>query len=273
MKSWSFVALIKGGGDLGTGVAHRLHRAGMRVVVTELAQPLVIRRPVAFASAVYEGTITVEGVVARRLPLDRAEIEAAWDRGEVPVLVDPEGLAVKVLRPNVVVDAILAKRNTGTRITDTPAVIALGPGFTAGVDCHAVIETERGHYLGRVIWDGPARPDTGVPGVVGGQSARRVLRAPADGVFRGERRIGDLVREGETVAAVAGVPLVAPFDGVLRGLLRDGVAVRQGMKVGDVDPRGVPDYCFTISDKARAVGGAVLEAILTWLPVSGSVGE
>jgi xanthine dehydrogenase accessory factor len=224
---------------------------------------------VAFASAVYEGTATVEGIVARRLPLARGEIEAAWDRGEVPVLVDPEGLAVKArsVRPDVVVDAILAKRNTGTRITDAPAVIALGPGFTAGADCHAVIETERGHYLGRVIWEGQARPDTGVPGRVGGQSTRRVLRAPAGGTFQGMCCIGDLVGEGETVATAAGVPVVTPFDGVLRGLLHDGVPVRAGMKVGDVDPRGVPDYCFTISDKARAIGGAVLEAILILLPI------
>jgi len=259
--------LIKGGGDLGTGVAHRLHRAGMRVLVTELPQPLVIRRAVAFASAVYEGTATVEGVTARRLPLDRADIAAVWDRGEVPVLVDPQGLAIRALQPDVVVDAILAKRNTGTRIADAPAVIALGPGFTAGRDCHAVVETERGHYLGRVIWEGPARPDTGVPGQVGGEGARRVLRAPADGPLRGVRRIGDLVDEGEVVAFVADAPLAAPFHGVLRGLLRDGVPVRTGMKVGDVDPRGDPACCFSISDKARAIGGAVLEAILVLLPI------
>lgn len=266
MKSWSFVVLIKGGGDLGTGVAHRLYRAGMRVLVTELPQPLVIRRAVALASAVYEHSVTVEGIVARRLPLDRGEIETAWDRGEVPVLVDPEGLAVKVLQPDAVVDAILAKRNTGTNITDAPAVVALGPGFTAGLDCHAVVETERGHYLGRVIRDGPARPNTGVPGVVRGQGAQRVLRAPADGTLHVVHRIGDRVGAGDPVATVAGEPIVAPFDGVLRGLLHDGVPVRAGMKVGDVDPRGEPDHCFTISDKARAVGGGVLEAILTLLP-------
>ncbi len=273
MKSWSFVVLIKGGGDLGTGVAHRLHRAGMRVAITELPQPLVIRRTVAFASAIYEGAVTVEGVTARRLPLDEREITAAWACGLVPVLVDPGGLAIRALRPDVVVDAILAKRNTGTHITDAPAVIALGPGFTAGVDCHAVVETERGHYLGRVIWEGAARPNTGVPGEVGGQSGRRVLRAPADGRFQGVHRIGDLVREGETVATVAGEPIQAPFAGVLRGLLHDGVLVRAGMKVGDVDPRGDPACCFTISDKSRAVGGGVLEAILTCLPVSGPAGE
>ncbi len=270
MKSWSFVVLIKGAGDLGTGVAHRLHRVGMRVVVTELPQPLVIRRPVAFANAVYEGAVTVEGVTARRVALDEGEIATTWGRGEVPVVVDPAGLAVQVLRPDVVVDAILAKRNTGTRITDAPAVIALGPGFTAGVDCHAVVETERGHYLGRVIWEGAARPNTGVPGEVGGQTARRVLRAPAGGLLQGVGRIGDVVREGETVALVAGQPIQSPFAGVLRGLLHDGVPVRAGMKVGDVDPRGKPEYCFTISDKARAVGGGVLEAILTLLPASGA---
>ena len=255
------LTIVKGGGDLGTGVAWRLHRCGFRVLVTETAQPTVIRRAVAFASAVYEGTITVDGITARRVENDE-EMRAAWEAGEVPVIVDPEGESIRRLRPDVVVDAIIAKRNIGTRITDAPIVIALGPGFTAGVDCHAVIETNRGHNLGKVILEGTAEPNTGVPGVVGGESARRVLRAPAAGTFRGVRAIGDRVQEGEVVAYVDDVPVRSQLNGVVRGLLHDGLPVHKGMKVGDVDPRGIVSHCFTISEKALAIGGGVVEAIL-----------
>ena len=194
--------VIKGGGDLATGVAHRLHRAGMRIVVTELAQPTVIRRAVAVASAVYEGKVELEGLVARLAESDQ-EIRAVLAAGQVPVVIDPRAEVITRLHPTVVVDAIMAKRNTGTKITDAPIVIGLGPGFTAGVDCHAVVETNRGHDLGRVILEGSAEPNTGVPGSVGGEGARRVLRAPAEGVFRAARAIGDLVQTGE-VAAYAG---------------------------------------------------------------------
>ncbi len=255
------ISVIKGGGDLGTGVAWRLARCGFRVLVTETAQPTVIRRTVAFASAVYEGAITVDGITARRVE-DEAGIRAAWDADEVPVVVDPQAEWVRKLSPLVVVDAIMAKRNTGTRITDAPIVVALGPGFVAGVDCHAVVETSRGHDLGRVILEGSAAPDTGVPGEIGGESARRVLRAPVAGTFRGVRRIGDLVRAGEIVAYVDDTPILSQLDGVLRGLLHDGLTVYPGMKVGDVDPRGVVSHCFSISDKALAIAGGVLEAIL-----------
>lgn len=258
-----FLVVVKGGGDLATGVAHRLHRAGMRVVITELPQPTVIRRPVAFASAVFEGEISVEGVTARRVE-SVTQALACLDEGVVPVLVDPQAGVVRELRPDVVVDATIAKRNLGTHISDAPIVVALGPGFTAGVDCHAVVETARGHYLGRVITQGQATPNTGVPGAVLGYTEERVIRAPCGGVFRGERQIGDRVEAGQTVARVDGEPVVARISGVLRGLLADGLPVHAGMKVGDVDPRGVVDHCFTISDKARAVGGGVLEAIL-WL--------
>jgi len=255
------LVVIKGGGDLATGVAHRLHRAGMRVVVTELAQPTVIRRAVAVASAVYEGQVEVEGLEARLVGSDQ-EIRAALAAGQVPVVIDPRGEVITRLRPTVVVDAIMAKRNTGTSITDAPVVVGLGPGFTAGVDVHAVIETNRGHNLGRVILSGSAEPHTGVPAPVAGYTHERVLRAPCEGIFKGQRRIGDLVEAGEVVASVAGEPIVAKISGVLRGLLADGLWVRAGMKVGDVDPRGVREHCFTISDKARAIGGGVLEAIL-----------
>ncbi len=258
----NILVVVKGGGDLATGVVHRLHRAGMPVVVTELAQPTVIRRAVALASAAFEGRVEVEGLVARLVESDQ-EIRATLAEGQVPVTIDPRGEVIPRLCPTVVVDAIMAKRHTGaTAITDAPIVIGLGPGFTAGVDVHAVIETNRGHYLGRVILSGSAEPHTGVPGSTVGFTAERVLRAPCEGTFTGRRRIGDLVETGEIVASVAGEPVAARISGVLRGLLADGLPVKAGMKVGDVDPRGVREHCFTISDKALAIGGGVLEAVL-----------
>jgi len=253
--------LIKGAGDLATGVAYRLHRVGMLVAMTEISKPTAIRRAVAFAQAVYSGFHTVEGITARRVE-SLEEIFNAWERGEIPVIVDPEARIRERLKPQVLIDAIMAKRNTGTSINDAPIVIALGPGFTAGVDCHAVIETNRGHYLGRVILKGQAQPNTGIPGEVGGESERRVLRSPADGIFHPLKEIGEFVEEGETVAEVNGMPVRARISGVLRGILYPGLEVRQGMKVGDVDPRGVREHCFTISDKSLAVAGGVLEAIL-----------
>lgn len=258
------LVVVKGGGDLATGVAHRLHRVGMKVVVTELAQPTVIRRAVAFASAVFEGEVTVEGMVARRVE-DATQALALLPEGIVPVLVDPQASVVRGLKPTVVVDAIIAKRNTGTQITDAPVVVALGPGFTAGLDAHAVIETNRGHDLGRVILEGQAAPDTGIPGPVMGYASERVVRAPGEGVFHGVKAIGDRVEAGDMVARAGDQPVLAPISGVLRGLLAGGLMVKEGMKVGDVDPRGVRGHCFTISDKARALGGSVLEAILYWL--------
>ncbi len=253
--------VVKSGGDLGTGVAWRLHRCGFRVLVTETARPIVIRRAVAFASAVYEGRVAVDGVTARLVEDDGA-IADAWVAGDVPVLVDADGASIQRLQPDAVVDAILAKRNTGTRIADAPIVVALGPGFCAGMDCHAVVETKRGHDLGRVLLEGSAAPNTGVPGTVGGESARRVLRAPAEGVFRATRAIGDRVQAGDVVSHVGDVPVHSQLDGVVRGLLHDGLQVSTGAKVGDVDPRGVVSHCLTISDKALAVGGGVVEAIL-----------
>lgn len=255
------LVVIKGGGDLATGVTHRLHRAGMQVVVTELAQPTVIRRAVAVASAVYGGQVEVEGLVGRLVGSDQ-EIRAALTESQVPVIIDPQGEVITRLRPTVVVDAIMAKRNTGTRITDAPIVIGLGPGFTAGVDVHAVIETNRGHHLGRVILSGSAELHTGVPSPTAGYTVERVLRAPCEGTFTAKWRIGDPVEAGEVVAFVAGEPVAAKILGVVRGLLADGLFVKAGMKVGDVDPRGVREDCFTISDKARAIGGGVLEAVL-----------
>jgi xanthine dehydrogenase accessory factor len=256
------IAIVKGAGDLGTGAAYRLWKAGLRVLCVELPKPLVIRRAVAFASALYDGLITVEGVQAERI-LYVDEAMYVWQRGCLPVIADAEQRALDILRPEVVVDAVMAKRNTGTRLADAPVVVACGPGFTAGQDCHAVVETQRGHDLGRVLWAGGASPDTGVPGRVGGEDARRVVRSPADGAFYGRRAIGDAVKAGDVIAQVDTTLVRAELDGVLRGLLHDGVEVTAGLKVADVDPRGEPRFCFSISDKALAIGGGVLEAVFT----------
>jgi xanthine dehydrogenase accessory factor len=253
--------LVRGGGDLASGVVFRLHRAGMQVMVIELAQPTVIRRAVAFAAAVFQGVVEIEGVVGRRVDSIEQAVRVL-QQGEIPVMVDPQGQSISRWHPDVVVDAILAKRNVGTSIGDAPTVVALGPGFEAGVDAHAVVETQRGHYLGRVLLEGSAAPDTGVPGAVMGYTVERVLRAPRSGSLLAAMQIGHQVRAGDAVARVAGEPVVARIDGVLRGLLADGLSVTEGMKVGDVDPRGIRDHCFTISDKALAIGGGVLEAIL-----------
>jgi xanthine dehydrogenase accessory factor len=255
------LVLIRGGGDLGTGVAIRLHRARLRVVVIETPQPTAIRRSVAFASAVYDGSIAVEGVTAR---LARAgdDLNAYWQQGIIPVLVDPGLSILRRLNPDALVDAILAKRNTGTRIDQAPVVVALGPGFTAGVDCHAVVETNRGHNLGRVYYTGAAQANTGVPGTIGGQDAKRALRAPVAGVFRALKRIGERVAQGEAIGRVGESAVVSEIDGVLRGALYDGLTAPAGLKLADVDPRGVVEHCFTVSDKSWAVGGGVLEAVL-----------
>lgn len=257
---------VKGAGDLASGVIHRLCRAGFPVVASELACPTVLRRPVAFAEAVPLGEITVEGVTARRVSTLR-EVDALLARGEVPVLVDPSGAGLLAVRPWALVEATLAKRNSGIGLQDAQLVIALGPGYIAGQDVHAVVETQRGHHLGRVYWQGMAEADTGVPGIIGGYGRERVLRAPCAGICVGTRQIGDLVEVGEQVAFVeaAGVhtPVCAQIRGMLRGLLRSGLPVGAGMKVGDIDPRAVREHCFAISDKSRAVAGGVLEALLT----------
>ncbi|RME40739.1 MAG: EF2563 family selenium-dependent molybdenum hydroxylase system protein [Caldilineae bacterium] len=256
----SILILIKGGGDLATGVATRLYHAGFPVVMTERPTPTMIRRAVSFGAAVYEGRIIVEGVTAVRV--SPGEVKATLQRGEIPVLVDPAAGAVVRLRPVVVVDAIMAKRNTGTTLADAPLVIALGPGFTAGRDCHRVIETNRGHNLGRILHEGAAQPNTGVPGSVGGKTAERVLRAPVAGQLTPRAAIGDRLRTGDPIATIGGHTVTAPFDGVLRGLIHPAVPLTPGFKIADVDPRGEPAHCFTISDKAFAVGGGVLQAIL-----------
>jgi len=255
--------VIKGGGDLGSGVAWRLYRCGLPVVILEQPHPTVIRRAVAFASALYEGEAAVEGITARQATPE--QVPVLLEQGVIPVLADPQGQSLLTLRPAVLVDAIMAKRNTGTRIGDAPLVIALGPGFFAGRDCHAVVETARGHSLGRVYWHGETLAPTGVPGEVMGATEERVLRAPAAGTFRPLVRIGDMVRAGQEVARVDGEAIVARLEGVVRGILHSDLPVCAGMKVGDVDPRGDRSSCFTVSDKALAIAGGVLEAIWTWL--------
>lgn len=252
--------VIRGGGDLATGVALRLYRSGMDVVICETAVPTSIRRTVCFSEAVRLEEMMVEGVTARRAVSE--EVPALLAAGIIPVLVDPEGACIPGLRPDAVVDAILAKRNLGTSMDMAPIVVAAGPGFTAGVDCHAAVETMRGHYLGRVIYEGSPLPNTNIPGLIGGYAGERVLRAPADGAFAGAKRIGDRVEAGDVAGYVSGKPMVCTIGGTLRGLLADGVPVTKGMKSGDVDPRCEEAHCRCASDKALAVGGGVLEAIL-----------
>lgn len=255
------IVLIKGGGEMASGVAQRLVRSGFRVCITELPEPLAVRRGVSFCEAVFAEQAEVEGLVARRAS-GVEEVRRSWEKGEVPVVIDPPCAIRAVLSPDVVVDAILAKRNTGTTLGDAPLVIVLGPGFRAGRDAHYVIETNRSHRLGRVIEEGEAEPDTGTPGDIGGYTRERVLRAPAGGRFLGRKQIGDRIEVGEVVAEVEGVPLKASISGVLRGILHDGITAEPNMKVADVDPRGERESCVTVSEKARAIGGAVLEAIL-----------
>ena len=252
--------VIRGAGDLASGVAVVLHMAGCRVVMTDLPRPTVIRRTVAFAQALFEGSWEVEGI--RAVSAAAEDVDRVLAAGMIPVLADPEGRIIRSWEPDAVVDAILAKRNLGTAKDDAPVVIGLGPGFTAGQDVHAVIETMRGHHLGRIILEGSALPNTGTPGEIGGRSDVRVLRAPEDGVFRERAAIGDEVVAGQVLAMVGDLPVTAPFDGVLRGLLHDGLPVVKGFKVGDVDPRPFREHCFTVSDKARSLGGAVLCALL-----------
>lgn len=253
--------VIKGAGDLASGVAVRLAHCHFPLVMTDLPFPTAIRRTVCFSEAIRNGSATVEDVTAEFAKSIR-EIGVIHARGHIAVLADEAAACIAVLRPDVVIDAILAKRNTGTAIQDAPTVIGLGPGFTAGVDCHAVIETMRGHDLGRVLLSGSAQPNTGVPGNIAGYSAERVLRAPKAGMFTEIRHIGDLVEQGEPVAEVDGEPILATIPGVIRGLLKSGTPVFAGMKSGDIDPRPVKAHCYTVSDKARAIGGGVLEAIL-----------
>ncbi len=256
---------VKGAGDLATGVMHRLSRAGFAVMATELPQPTVLRRTVAFAEAVTSGQMTVEGITACHAD-SVADIRIALANGCVPIVVDPDGMVLRQMQPRVLVEATLSKYNSGITMNDAPIVIALGPGYEAGKDAHAVIETNRGHNLGRVYLQGSAEPNTGVPGTIGGYAGERLLRAPCAGRLYSVRQIGEQIQVGEEVAIVQSddgdTPIIAAISGILRGLVRDDLVVNTGMKVGDIDPRAVREHCFTISDKSRAIGGGVLEAVL-----------
>lgn len=254
------IVILKGGGDLATGIACRLHRCGFRVVITEIAQPTVIRRSVAFANAVYTAEMVVEDVTGTLATPE--QMETCWQAGKIPVVIDPRCEIRHQLAPWGLVDAILAKTNIGTSLGDARVVVGVGPGFTAGRDVHRVVETMRGHDLGRVITTGSAQPNTGVPGEIGGYTLERLIKAPCSGSFRAVRAIGDVVRAGEVLAYVDDEPVTGSIDGVLRGLLYDGLPVAAGMKIGDIDPRAKVAHCWSVSDKARAIGGGVLEALL-----------
>lgn len=262
--------VVRGGGDLATGVVHRLWSAGLRVLVLETAHPAAIRRQVSLCEAVYEGETAVEGMRGIRVET-LADADAVWAQNAVPILIDPTGACLPQARPAVLVDAIIAKKNLGTTREMAPLTIALGPGFTAGQDVDVVVETKRGHKLGRIIREGAATPNTGVPGVIGGYAAERVLHSSAQGIFRDLHAIGDFVEAGEAIAKVetpAGeeVLVKTQIAGILRGLLRDGYPVVPGFKVADVDPRKTElENCFLISDKARCIAGSVLELVVAQL--------
>lgn len=258
----SHLVVVRGGGDLGSGVIWRLRRVGFPVVVLELARPLTVRRTVAYSSAITDGTITIDGIEGRRTT-SPDEAVATANSGVVAILAHT-ALPSFQIQPSVVVDARLAKRLLDTTIDQAPFVVALGPGFSAGTDCDAVVETMRGHRLGRVIWDGPAAPNTGVPGEIGGASADRVLRAGHDGILEWTASFGDVVATGQVLGHIDGVPIAAKIAGTVRGLLLPG-PVTTGLKIGDVDPRFDPAAIHEISDKALSIGGGVLEAVLVWL--------
>lgn len=255
------LVVIRGAGDIATGIALRLHRAGIHLILTDLPQPTAVRRTVCFSEAIRLGEVQVEDVTARLAHSPQEALELTR-QGTVAVLADPEGACIPALKPDGVVDAILAKKNLGTRMDMAPVVIGVGPGFTAGTDCHAAVETKRGHTLGRVLYTGSPIPNTGVPGNIGGYTVERVLRAPADGIFEPKLEIGALVKAGDVAGMVNGQLMLCTIDGCLRGLLQAGVPVHKGMKSGDIDPRCKPEHCLTASDKALAVGGGVLEALL-----------
>jgi len=257
------LVVIRGGGDLATGAVQRLMTAGFAVIVLELQQPLALRRTVSVASAVLEGKVNVDGIEAVLVGSAAAAVEAAHT-GVAAVLISPE-LPTFVSPPSILVDARVAKRNLDTDIDQAPLVVGLGPGFSAGLDCDAVVETMRGHRLGRVIWDGAAADDTGIPGQVGGIGAQRVVRAPGDGTVSWTVEIGDMVDAAQQIGVVGEANVKAPIAGAVRGLIAPGHQAQTGLKIGDIDPRGDRSACFEISDKARLVGGGVLEAVLIWL--------
>lgn len=254
--------LVRGAGDIASGIAYRLCKSGFkRLCMTEVSQPLAVRRGVSFCEAIHDGEKSVEGVTAV-FAGSFEQIQENWMRGKIPVVIDPGGGVIPFLRPEIVVDAILAKKNLGTRMSDAALVIGIGPGFYAGRDTHSVIESKRGHSLGRIIREGEADRDTGVPGIIEGYGAERVFRSPEGGAVTPLKRIGEHVEAGEKIAVVGDSPVEAQIRGIIRGMIREGTVVTKGVKIGDIDPRGIEEHCYTVSDKALSIAGGVLEAIL-----------
>lgn len=252
--------IIRGGGDLASGIAYKLHKAGYGVIILEIDKPLALRRAVAFCEAVYEGEITVEGLKGI-LAKDIKDIYRILEKGSIPVYIDGKGEIIEKIKPLAVVDAIIAKKNLGTNRKMVPITIGVGPGFEAGVDVDVVIESNRGPNLGRVFYEGKAEENTGLPVPVMGYSKERILRAPISGIIKPLCKIGDLVKKGDVVCQVGDEKIVAEIDGVVRGMIREGLEVEKGLKIGDIDPRAIRKLAFTISDKARKIGDGVLEAL------------
>jgi len=261
MELIHLVVLIRGGGEVASGVAHRLARAHFGVCMTETSHPMAVSRGVAFCEAIYDGEKEIEGVVARRIT-SASDITKVWQEGEIPIIVDPQASIRDAVNPHVLVDAIMAKRNLGTKITDAPLVIGLGPGFQSGRDVHMVVETNNSENLGRVILNGEAEKDTGIPIAIKGLTFERVLHSPRDGLFLTDKQIGGLVAAGEIVASVADQPVKAEIDGVIRALLRSKTVVKKGTKLGEIDSSANKKVCYTIRARVRAIAGGVLEAIL-----------
>lgn len=261
--------IVRGGGDLATGIIYSLTEAGFRVLVLESETPSAIRRQVAFSEAVYEGRTQVEERTAVRIETLQ-DAQAVWEQKEIPVLVDPMGNSIEAFQPDILVDAIIAKKNLGTVMTMAPLTIGVGPGFCAGVDVHAVVETKRGHKLGRIIRKGEAIPNTGIPGNIGGFTKERVIHSPEEGILHNICPIGSIVKKGETIASLSAktgeeIPIPATLNGILRGMIRDGYAVTKGFKIADIDPRmDELKNCFTISDKSRCIAGAVLQLVCAY---------
>ncbi|MCK5349472.1 MAG: EF2563 family selenium-dependent molybdenum hydroxylase system protein [Desulfobacula sp.] len=253
---------IKGAGEMATGTACRLFQANFKnIFMMEIQNPMAVRRRVSFCEAIHDDKIAVEGITAKKI-FKSDEIQAAWDKNSIPVIVDPGWESIKAIQPHVVIDAIIAKKNLGTNLSEAPLVISLGPGFEAGKDVHVAIETNRGHNLGRLILNGCPEPNTGIPGSTNGYTIERVLRAPCPGIFTSSLTIGALVKKNDVVGHVGNKLVIAQIDGVLRGQIRNNSKVTDQLKIGDIDPRGNRQYCTTVSEKARAIGGSVLEAIL-----------
>ena len=262
--------LIKGAGDLASGIAWRLRRSGFNVLMTEIAQPLTVRLMVSYSNAVYEGQTEIEGIKGI-LVQNYQQAQDVMMKGDIAIIVDEQADIKDEFKPNVIIDAIMAKKNINTKIDDAPIVIGVGPGFYAGKDCDYVIETKRGHFLGRVIEHGEAIKNTGVPGDIGGYTIERIIRSNGTGKFKAVAKIGDSVKKGDIVAYTDNQPIYALIDGIVRGMLHDDVFVTDKMKCGDIDPRAEKSHCFTISDKSRAIGGGALEAVMYALLKAGEI--